>query len=258
MRECGLLTNLTLVLAVAGENKRLCRNYGIILIRQPSGNIVGNIHFVHSLLQLWCCIKISEIHQAIVQRLGDGFAGEVLASEHQFLLGVAVWVHPVAAQAFVAHKQLLQLVVGHGGIPLTGIVEAHLLACLFKQVAYFRFALEVAYSFGADDAFGPVACHKIVEAVEVERAACLVDKCAYAVFLHLALAVMVVMMVVLMLVVVVVIIVIVVMMLMVVVVVVIVVMMLVLVVVIVVFDVFHFSNPCGRCGNLVEVEHSGV
>ena len=86
------MANLTLVLAVAGENKRLCRNYGIILIWRPSGNIVGNIHFVHSLLQLWCCIKISEIHQAIVQRLSDGFAVEVLAYEHQFLLAVAVRV----------------------------------------------------------------------------------------------------------------------------------------------------------------------
>ena len=40
--------------------------------------------------------------------------------------------------------------------------------------------------------------------------------------------------------------------------VIVVVVMFVLVLVVVIVEVFHFSNPCGRGGNLVEVEHSGV
>ena len=53
-------------------------------------------------------------------------------------------------------------------------------------------AFEVADAFGADDVFGPEACHEVVEHAEVHGAACVVHVGADAVFLGFAVLVVVV------------------------------------------------------------------
>ena len=117
--------------------------------------------------------------------------------------------------------------------------------------------MEVADALGANDALGPFAGHELVEESQIEGTAAVVDIGADAVFLGLALIVMVVVMMVMA---VLVMFVVMMMMLMIVVVIVMMVVLVLIVVVILVFVVvlLHFLYPFGRGGDVVEVEHVGI
>ena len=181
----------------------------------------------------------------------------MLADEDELLHAVAELFVPVATEAGITFHELLQLILGHGGIPLAGITDADLLTSLFEDVADIAFVLEVADTLGADDALGPFASHELVEESQIEGTATIVDIGANAVFLSLALIVVMVVVMVLVAMMVFV--------LMMMFVVVVMVMMLMLVVVIVIIFIIIFVvvlldllNPCGGSRYSVEVEHVGI
>ena len=118
----------------------------------------------------------------------------MLPDEDQFLHAVAVLVVPIVTELRVLCHHLVELVLGHRGIPLTGIAQRHLTACLLEDVADVFLALEIADALGTDDALGPLAGHELVEQSKVQRAAGIVDKGADAVLLGLALVMVVVVM----------------------------------------------------------------
>ena len=62
------------------------------------------------------------------------------------------------------------------------LVQGHLSASLFEEVAHVFLALEIAHALGAYDALGPLACHEVVEVAEVQRAAAVEHPCADAIF----------------------------------------------------------------------------
>ena len=101
--------------------------------------------------------------QAVIEKAGDEVLVEILADEDELLHAVAELLVPVATEAGITFHELLQLILGHGGIPLAGITDADLLTSLFEDVADIAFVLEVADTLGADDALGPFASHKLVE-----------------------------------------------------------------------------------------------
>ena len=120
----------------------------------------------------------------------------MLPDEHQLLHAVAVLLVPVATEAWIALHEVLQFILGHGGVPLTRIADADLLAGLLKDVADIFFILEIADTLGTDDAFWPFAGYELVEESSVKGLTTVVDIGADTVFLGLALiVVMVVMMV---------------------------------------------------------------
>ena len=122
----------------------------------------------------------------------------MLADEDELLHAVAILIVPVATEAWVPVHELLQLILGHGGIPLAGITDADLLTSLFEDVADILFVVEVADALGADDAFGPFAGHELVEKTEIKGTATIVNVGSDAVFLGLAFIVMMMVMMMLM------------------------------------------------------------
>ena len=101
--------------------------------------------------------------QAGVEEVGDELLVEVLADEDEFLHAVPELFVPVATKAWIPVHELLQLILGHSGVPLAGIANTNLLASLLKDVADIALVLKVADAFGADDAFGPLAGYELVE-----------------------------------------------------------------------------------------------
>ena len=125
--------------------------------------------------------------QAGVEEGRDELLIEVLADEDEFLHAVAELFIPIATEAWILLHELLQFIFWHRGIPLASITDADLLTSLFKDVAGIFFVVEVADSFGADDALGPFAGHEFVEESEVKGTATVVNVGSDAVFLSLAL-----------------------------------------------------------------------
>ena len=111
----------------------------------------------------------------------------MLPDEDEFLHTVAVLVVPVLTQARIAVHQILELVLRHRCVPLAGVAQAHLTACLLEEIARVGLVLEPADALGADNTLRPLAGYELVEQTERERAAGVVDKRADAVFLGLAL-----------------------------------------------------------------------
>lgn len=142
--------------------------------------------------------RVCSVCQAGVEEGRDELLVEVLADEDKFLHAVAELFIPIATETWILLHELLKFVLGHSGVPLAGITDTDLLTSLFKDVAGILFVVEVADTFGADDAFRPFASHKLVEEPEVKGTATVVDIGSDAVFLSLTL--IVVMMVVVMLV----------------------------------------------------------
>ena len=101
--------------------------------------------------------------QAGVEEVGDELLVEVMADEDEFLHAVAELFVPVATKAWIPVHELLQLILGHSGVPLAGIADTNLLASLLKDVADIALILEVADTLGTYDAFGPFAGHELVE-----------------------------------------------------------------------------------------------
>ena len=118
----------------------------------------------------------------------------MLANEDELLHAVTNLFVPVATEAGISLHELLQLIFGHGGIPLACIADADLLASLLKDVADIFFVLEVADAFCADDTLGPFAGYELIEESQVEGAATEVYVSTDAVFLSLTLIVMMVVM----------------------------------------------------------------
>ena len=126
-------------------------------------------------------------------------------------------------------------------------MHLNLLSGLLKDIAGVLLAAEIADALGANDAAGPVACHKVVEAGEVHGAAAVIDKGAYAIFQRLALAVVMVVAVAMLVVAVVAVVVVMVMM-----------FVLVLIAIFLSVIVLYLADPGSRGGHALEIEHSGV
>ena len=127
-------------------------------------------------------------------------------------------------------------------------MHLNLLSGLLKDIAGVLLAAEIADALGANDAAGPVACHKVVEAGEVHGAAAVIDKGADAIFQRLALAVVMVVAVAMLVVAVVAV------------VMVMVVMMFVLVLIAIFLSVIvlYLADPGSRGGHALEIEHPSV
>ena len=131
-------------------------------------------------------------------------------------------------------------------------MHLNLLSGLLKDIAGVLFAAEIADALGANDAAGPVACHKVVEAGEVHGAAAVIDKGAYAIFQRLALAVVMVVAVAMLVVAVVAV------------VMVMVVMMFMFVFIAIFILIFlsvvvlYLADPGSRGGHALEIEHPSV
>ena len=126
-------------------------------------------------------------------------------------------------------------------------MHLNLLSGLLKDIAGVLLAAEIADALGANDAAGPVACHKVVEAGEVHGAAAVIDKGAYAIFQRLALAVVMVVAVAMLVVAVVAVVVMVVMM-----------FVFVLIAIFLSVIVLYLADPGSRGGHALEIEHPGV
>ena len=105
------------------------------------------------------------------------------AYEDEFLHAVAIGRVPIVLQPLVACQDGLEFLLGHGGIPLSCLVQGHLSAGLFEEVAHVFLALEVAHALGAYDALGPLACHEVVEVAKVQRSAAVEHPCADAILI---------------------------------------------------------------------------
>ena len=130
-------------------------------------------------------------------------------------------------------------------------MHLNLLSGLLKDIAGVLLAAEIADALGANDAAGPVACHKVVEAGEVHGAAAVIDKGAYAIFQRLALAVVMVVAVAMLVVAVVAVV-----------MVMVVVMMFVFIAIFILIFlsviVLYLADPGSRGGHALEIEHPGV
>ena len=130
-------------------------------------------------------------------------------------------------------------------------MHLNLLSGLLKDIAGVLLAAEIADALGANDAAGPVACHKVVEAGEVHGAAAVIDKGAYAIFQRLALAVVMVVAVAMLVVAVVAVV-------MVMVVMFVFVLIAILILIFLSVIVLYLADPGSRGGHALEIEHPGV
>ena len=126
-------------------------------------------------------------------------------------------------------------------------MHLNLLSGLLKDIAGVLLAAEIADALGANDAAGPVACHKVVETGEVHGAAAVIDKGAYAIFQRLALAVVMVVAVAMLVVAVVAVVMVMVVM-----------FVFVLIAIFLSVIVLYLADPGSRGGHALEIEHSGV
>ena len=116
----------------------------------------------------------------------------MLTDKDEFLHAVAILFVPVFLQLGVRGHHVLELVFWHCGIPLTGIAQRYLAACLFEDIADVLLALEITDTLGTDNALRPLAGYKLVEQTEIQRTTGIINKSADAVFFGLALVMMVV------------------------------------------------------------------
>ncbi len=195
--------------------------------------------------------------KAFVEFFLDFVSVEMLPDYDNLYHAVSVRFFPVASKVGVRYEHVFKLVGRHGGIPLAGFLDSFLLAGLFKEVRHRCVVAEIADAFRADYAFGPSGC-KGIETLEIERVAAVVDHCADAVFLGLAMLVVVVMVVTVAHPVLVV------AMLMFMLVLMFMFMMMVMVTFLVIFVVvlvgrfLDFMNPCSRSSHFVEIKHPCV
>ena len=192
------------------------------------------------------------VYQAGVKFFFDVSLIQILADEYQLLHAVTVLLVPVGGQSGVRTQHVGQLVLGHGGVPLSGILKAHLLSGLLKQVADVKLIGKVAHTLGADDALGPLLGYEPVKTVQVHGAACIIYIGAYTVLLNLT-TFMVVMVVVMVLVVMVMLMLVMVLMLIMIVIVIIVILMLKLGT-----TLFNLLDPGGAGGHALKIKSIGV
>ena len=80
--------------------------------------------------------------------------------------------------------------LGHGGIPLTGIADGELLASLLKDITDLLLISEITDTLGTDDILGPTTGNKIIKQREIHRGTTVIDKGANAILLYLSSIVM--------------------------------------------------------------------
>ena len=207
------------------------------------------------------------VYQAGVKFFFDVSLIQILADKYQLLHAVTVLLVPVGGQSGVRTQHVGQLVLGHGGVPLSGILKAHLLSGLLKQVADVKLIGKIAHTLGADDTLGPLLGHEPVKTVQIHGAACIIYICADAILLNLtAFMVVMVVMVLVVVVMLMLMLVMVLMLIMIVIVIIMVVVMLVLVIVVVIVilmlklgtTLLNFLNPGGAGGHVLKVKEVGV
>ena len=132
------------------------------------------------------------VNETFIQFLGYGITVQMLANEHQFLLTVAVTLIPVTVYPRIVLTELLQLCQRHGGIPLSGVLQLHLTACLLKDITEVGLVLKPAHTLCAYDALWPATGYEVIKQRYVKRTTCIIHECAYAILLCLALTMMMV------------------------------------------------------------------
>ena len=127
-------------------------------------------HAADDAAEVVCAVRfsLSVLHQTLVQQGSDGLLVEMLTDEDNLLHAVSVALVPVLAQACILGKHGIKLRFGHSGIPLAGILQAYLLACLFEYIAHIFLAHEVAEALCADDIGRPQTRHEVEEAVQAK------------------------------------------------------------------------------------------
>lgn len=180
--------------------------------------------------------------ETAVELFFESLAVEILANENEFYHTVAVFVVPVAEYRGVLLHQFAQFVFGRGGVPVSGLCKFFLRTGLFENIGHVGVVAEIENTLCTYYVRGPFRVDEVVEAVDVEWLTAIINICLNAVFLYFAFAVvvMVVAVVIVMFVVMVVL------------------MFMLVVVIIVIVVALDSVYPCGRCSNLVEVEHAGV
>ena len=116
----------------------------------------------------------------------------MLTYEHQFLLTVAITLVPVTVYSWIVLTELLQLCRRHGGIPLSGVLQLHLTASLLKDITKMWLILKPAHSLGTYHTLWPATGYEVIKQSYVKRTTGIIYECAYAIFLCLALTMMVV------------------------------------------------------------------
>ncbi len=136
----------------------------------------------------------------------------MLPDEYYLLHPVSVVVVPVALKNRIAHHHYLQLIRGHSREPLSYVLKADLFTCLLEQITYIRVLGEITQSLGADYILRPAPCDEIIELVDIQGLAPVIDICTNSVLLDFPALMFMMMVVVMMFVLVVIIVIIVVMM----------------------------------------------
>ena len=208
------------------------------------------------------CREKSAGCEASVEGGGQRGAVHVAADEDELHHAVAVFLVPVAGKRGVHLHEPAAVLLGSGGVPFAGLGNLLLHAGLFKQYRHVAVVAEVQHALGAYHAFRPVAGAEVVKPLEDKRCAAVVYECRDAVFLCLALVMMMVVMMPMLVMVVMVMLLMVVVMAFLVLIVVIVMMVVVMAVGFSLFGLggraFQLTYPGSRRDGLVKVEVAGI
>lgn len=85
-----------------------------------------------------------QINQTGVKLCFDGFSVKMLTYEDDFLHTVTIYLVPITEDIRILQYKLIELFLRHRGIPLSGISETYLLACLLEYIADMRLVSEIA------------------------------------------------------------------------------------------------------------------
>ena len=126
--------------------------------------------------------------QALVKFVDDGILLllDVLTDEYELDHAVAHLLIPFLLQLWIVLAQFIELVLRHGGEPLSCLLHRLLLTCLLKYIAHISFVREVADTLGSYHIARPFSGYKLIKQAEVEWLAAIIYEGADAVFLHFA------------------------------------------------------------------------
>lgn len=190
----------------------------------------------------------------------------ISAYEHYLIHSVAVEGVPVAVKIRVIGPQHLQILLGRGGIPISGLSEFFLPSGLLEQERHVAVVAEIHHPLGSYYIRGPVQIDKPVELVEIKRTAAEVNISAYTVLFSLPFPVVMMVVMVAILIAYMMMVMVVVMMILIIMMVILMVMVLVMVVMMVmmvmavmilligIHRTVYLAYPCSGSGHLVEIE----
>ena len=126
--------------------------------------------------------------QALVKFVDDGILLllDVLTDEYELDHAVAHLLIPFLLQLWIVLAQFIELVLRHGGEPLSCLLHRLLLTCLLKYIAHISFVREVADTLGTYHIARPFSGYKLIKQAEVEWLAAIIYEGSDAVFLHFA------------------------------------------------------------------------